>query len=1419
MAEVDGRIKLGIGAEIDANQVKSEATKVGDVLNGTMTKATGAADSLWNTIKRLSTAFFKFTMPDFDASEARESVTAVKELGTAMGELGKATAWNVSESFSNTFANIIDFSNNAGESLNNTFLNAFSNIINFANNAGESLGNAFHSGGLGKVTDVIDKFFEFDKVRQVIYGVPPSVDAVNSALDSMAEKSTDVVSGNTSMSSSVNDLTQHLSRLSTIYNNLAAGADSAWSSLAAQAQQSMSQEIADYDAKIKQANADLERMKNLIGNMSDARKIFSGEIISERVSLKADLRSRYGENMAPGLNQDFTQTHVDKLNEYIAKLNEARDNLVQSLDAKASESIGQLSVKLLQLKEARAELAGMESGKLPFTDVDYQNKSVEVKMLASAVQELKASLQSDIDNKIAQAVAELEAEAKHLEELKSKGVQFIGSGAEIQSVDTALTNIEQKLAYFKSTQTEPVIDMTVTNQELADAIAKVEELEAKVKEAKAQGANESMGGFNELTAELEGARAKVAELRGGTDGTGMSFQDLAGKASQVASVIQTGVNNANNRLKQLVGLAGRAASSFMRLAKSVTVSSSEMKRGFKRGLKYLLMMVFGVRGLMFAFRKLRTAVISTIQEMAKSSSEFNDQISEFKTLLNTLKGSMGTMAQPLISAVLPAVNAIIQALTQAIIVAAKFFAVLTGQGYIMKATGAQVDYAKSLRGTGAAAKEAQKSLMGFDEINRLNAENDGGGGGGSAPDYTYEKADIDMDDAVSKFAEMIKKAWETGDFFDVGQFLANKLTEQLRKFQGWLVGPGKALFDKIATSLATLINGIVSTDLGTEIGRTIGTGFNVIMGSLDLFLTTTNWVDVGAFIANTLMGFINRCDWTLLGKLVADWIRSGIDMWYGFVTTFDFSGLGEKISSSINSFFATMGAVDPEGMTGWQKLGVSLSETVKGLLDIILTALEEIDWEQVGIAIGEFLASIDWKGIWERLKGILRESFGGLGEILDGLFEANPKAGIVGTILLIIGIIGKLAGVVVKLIPIIGTILSSEMFGIIAGGIGIVLGAVVAIGAFIAQWKNGISTFKMVVMWIGIIVAAIGAFLAGGWVAALVALIVGLVMTIVLVIKEHWNEIIEWWEGVMVAIGGWFVDLFDTINYFKGLVIQTIVDWVTEIWDKISSWWTDKVVPWFEGIPDWVAEKWESLKTKTSEKWEAVKTTIATIIENIKNKISTVLTTIVGYFSQKWNTIKTNVSEKFGAVRDFIHDTIDGIKEFWDETWNTLSDTVDEVFTGIGETAVSGVNGLIDAMNGLLSFMADAANGLIDILNMISFDMPDALGGGHVGFSISHVTAAQIPYLAKGAVLPPNQPFAAIVGDQKHGTNVEAPLDTIKLAVAEEMKDVVAVIEGGFNALIQTVENKDMDVHIGDKAIGQAANRYNNRMNIVRGTT
>jgi hypothetical protein len=43
----------------------------------------------------------------------------------------------------------------------------------------------------------------------------------------------------------------------------------------------------------------------------------------------------------------------------------------------------------------------------------------------------------------------------------------------------------------------------------------------------------------------------------------------------------------------------------------------------------------------------------------------------------------------------------------------------------------------------------------------------------------------------------------------------------------------------------------------------------------------------------------------------------------------------------------------------------------------------------------------------------------------------------------------------------------------------------------------------------------------------------------------------------------------------------------------------------------------------------------------------------------------------------------------------------------------------------------------------------------------------QIPYLATGAVIPPRAPFMAVLGDQRNGTNIEAPLDTIKQAVSD----------------------------------------------------
>lgn len=91
----------------------------------------------------------------------------------------------------------------------------------------------------------------------------------------------------------------------------------------------------------------------------------------------------------------------------------------------------------------------------------------------------------------------------------------------------------------------------------------------------------------------------------------------------------------------------------------------------------------------------------------------------------------------------------------------------------------------------------------------------------------------------------------------------------------------------------------------------------------------------------------------------------------------------------------------------------------------------------------------------------------------------------------------------------------------------------------------------------------------------------------------------------------------------------------------------------------------------------------------------------------------------------------------------------------------------------------------------------------------------QIPYLAQGAVIPPNREFMAVLGDQRHGTNIEAPEDLIRKIVREETArnggdDRVA---GLLETLIAVVEG----IEIGDTTIGKAAERYNRVASRARG--
>lgn len=142
------------------------------------------------------------------------------------------------------------------------------------------------------------------------------------------------------------------------------------------------------------------------------------------------------------------------------------------------------------------------------------------------------------------------------------------------------------------------------------------------------------------------------------------------------------------------------------------------------------------------------------------------------------------------------------------------------------------------------------------------------------------------------------------------------------------------------------------------------------------------------------------------------------------------------------------------------------------------------------------------------------------------------------------------------------------------------------------------------------------------------------------------------------------------------------------------------------------------------------------------------------------------VTEKWGSVKQWFTEALDNITQTISEAWGKVKESTSNIWNGIVSTVKDAVNGVIGVINRMISTVVDGINSLFSLLSF-NISIP---GIGDIGFDLPQFSAPQIPYLAQGAVIPPNKQFLAVLGDQKHGTNVEASLDTIKQAVAEVLR-------------------------------------------------
>ena len=264
-------------------------------------------------------------------------------------------------------------------------------------------------------------------------------------------------------------------------------------------------------------------------------------------------------------------------------------------------------------------------------------------------------------------------------------------------------------------------------------------------------------------------------------------------------------------------------------------------------------------------------------------------------------------------------------------------------------------------------------------------------------------------------------------------------------------------------------------------------------------------------------------------------------------------------------------------------------------------------------------------------------------------------------------------------------------------------------------------------------------------------------------LSSIWTGLWEAWLNVWDEYG---VPIFEQIREAITNTFDTLQNiWETiakPIWDTFMSTldelWNEHFQPLIENLMEFGALLTElALTIYNNFILPIVNWFVDTFGPGISGAISTVIE-VLGEFIWSAVDVANGIVEAMNGVLSFLIDVFEGD---WDSAWQRISDG----FKGIW-------NGIVGALEGAINLIIRGVNWLISQLNKVSFSIPDwvpAIGGKSFGFNIPKISEVSIPRLATGSVIPPNREFLAVLGDNKKETEVVSPLSTIEQALENVM--------------------------------------------------
>ena len=995
--------------------------------------------------------------------------------------------------------------------------------------------------------------------------------------------------------------------------------------------------------------------------------------------------------------------------------------------------------------------------------------------------------------RVAEAEQSVAREAQAVGEGARKAGEAVSSGMgnagqSVSKLQGQLDRVNQQIAALQS-------EITRGENAKMPYVQQAEELRQKIKDAedeakryqqmwatgtpgadRDQAASEAK--LSALRAQYAAVVAEIDKMDAALSKPYNKMDGLQQKAANLAAQISQTNEGATSSTKSLGSALAKAGSTALTCAKSLAkMAGNAVKTGFER-LKNKVLSLHSANkqarlssnGLVKALTSVKTLLKSRVKQMFIShlmneikqsmsalvqySSVFNASVSGMRNAARELGANLAVSFSNLVNAVAPAITTIVNLLSQAISYLNAFFAALSGKSTVTVAKKQTESYADSLKNATGAAKDLKKArqLLSFDELNVLSSKKDSGGGGagGATPDL-YEEVPIDklLPEDVSAWFDSIKKAFEKGDWKGIGSTIGKGFNTAVSTADKWITKKLQPAARKWAGRIASTLNGFLETTDWENMGKTVADGLNTILIAADTFLRDLDAKNVGSAIGATLRGWFQNIDLDSAAGIVISLFNGVSAAIGGFLDEKPFEGLPEKLSGAINRIFTEV---------DWATLGSNLSSLVLDLLGTFNDTISQIDWHQVGVAIGEFLGSIDWWGIftevcntiWTVFSEVLLGAFTG---ILDGLFNSENGTAFLALSTALIGLKLAFAGAKAHWAAAAGELAAAGLnplqaipgtLGTLAKNIGIAaLGVADAVllaydykelknaadtydevhQAHLNETKVALDSFKKVYEEVGPEAAAAWAKTCYDIDTTGMSLEEGQ-KAVAAKVEEYWDGVPEnMWEGfaagwdlyfgkdgkgLLALLGDAFDGAVSGVCDMLGIhspstvfedIGKNLVDGLTQgisgNWHNVTTFLSGAA----DGVRSHLSGAWASIKSETSTAWSGIKTTVTGLCGELKATVE----------ATKWDNIGSNL---VAGLQRGITNSWSGLTNKVNGLCNNLTKTAkgafkehspSRVFAEIGEYLDEGLMvGLKSGENGLMKTVRNLAGNVTGTMNEAS---------------------------------------------------------------------------------------------------------------------